>query len=71
MRKNQFTLDLREPAKTSTVVRDHPETHPETHPAPSNATAKVYSYEAVKADRARREDAAHFRRILQLVRHFR
>jgi hypothetical protein len=58
----QFSLSLPEPkAKASALQGVALQAIP---------TAQVYSYTQIRAERERQQDAVHFGKILQLVRHF-
>jgi hypothetical protein len=58
----QFSLSLPEP---KAKVAAPPPTAMQALPM-----AKVYSYAAIKAEKDRHQDAIHFGKILQLVKHF-
>jgi hypothetical protein len=64
-RKNdtQFSLTLPEPPRSATVDDHHIE-------MPPVRQAELYSFVEAKAEKGRMEDAAHFEKILRLVKHF-
>jgi hypothetical protein len=61
-KNEQFSLSLPKPEAKASVAS--------AAVLQSVSTAQVYFYTEIRAERDRQQDAAHFGKILQLVKHF-